>query len=172
MRNVWRLVLVATLMIGCVGCDQVSKAVVRNQLAPGENHSFLGDTFRMVHVENPGAFLGVGESLSAPIRAALFQGATSLVVIALLWIAAFRRSIRPLQVGGLTLLAACGVGNLIDRFLNDGRVTDFLNLGIGALRTGIFNFADIFGMLGFFVLLFATGAVTPSSRSPERTRDR
>jgi signal peptidase II len=172
MRNVWRLVLVATLMVGCVGCDQVSKGMARAQLTLGENHSYLGDTFRIIHVENLGAFLGVGENLPAPIRVVVFQGAISLVVLALLWISAFRRDIRPWRVVGFTLLASGGIGNLIDRFLNDGQVTDFLNLGIGDLRTGIFNFADVFGLLGFVVLLLASGAVTPPNKSLERTRER
>jgi signal peptidase II len=172
MRNIWRLVLVATLMVGCVGCDQVSKRMARTQLTLGANHSYLGDTFRVIHVENPGAFLGVGENLPAPVRAVAFQGAISIIVLALLWIASFRRHIRPWQVVGFTLLAASGVGNLIDRFINEGRVTDFLNLGIGTLRTGIFNFADLFGVLGVMVLLWLTRAVTPSDKSLERTRDR
>jgi signal peptidase II len=165
MRNILRLVAVASLMIGCIGCDQVSKGVARAQLVLGESHSYLGDTFRLIHVENPGAFLGMGQSLSAPMRAVVFQGVISLVVLALLWIAAFRRDIRSWQIVGFTLLAASGVGNLIDRFLNDGRVTDFLNLGIGTVRTGIFNFADIFGMVGFVVLLVATGVATPTNKS-------
>ena len=164
MRNVWRLAVVATLMIGCVGCDQVSKGVARAQLEPGASHSYLGDTFRMMHVENPGAFLGIGANLPPTIRVAIFQGAISLLVLALLWMAAFRRDTRPWQVVGFTLLAASGVGNLIDRFLYEGRVTDFLNLGIGDLRTGIFNFADVFGMVGFVVLLLAAGADTSSDK--------
>ena len=169
MRNVWRLIVVATLMVGCVGCDQVSKGIARAQLTLEVSHSFLSDTFRIVHVENPGAFLGIGANLPEPVRVAVFQGAIFLLVLALLWLAAFRRDTRPSQVVGFTLLAASGVGNLIDRFLNDGRVTDFLNLGIGDLRTGIFNFADVFGMLGFVLLLFASGAGTPSNKALERT---
>jgi signal peptidase II len=34
-------------------------------------------------------------------------------------------------------------------------VIDFLNVGIGSLRTGIFNVADMAIMLGVFLLLFA-----------------
>jgi signal peptidase II len=40
-------------------------------------------------------------------------------------------------------ILAGGLGNLIDRVTNHGQVTDFLNLGIGSLRTGIFNVADV-----------------------------
>jgi signal peptidase II len=172
MQNVWRLVLVALLMVGCVGCDQVSKGVARAHLSLGANHSYLGDTFRITHVENTGAFLGIGANLPAPIRVAVFQGAISLLVLALLWMAAFRRDIRPWQVVGFTLLAASGVGNLIDRVLYDGRVTDFLNLGIGDLRTGIFNFADVFGMIGFVLLLVASGSGSRPNKSLEQTRER
>src|SRR5687768_6283564 len=145
MRNVWRLVLVSTLLLGCVGCDQVSKGIARSQLALGESHAFFGDTFRLIHVENTGAFLGIGAQLPEPARVLVFQGAVSLLILGLLWVAAFRSGTRPWQVAGFTFLAASGIGNLIDRLLNDGRVTDFLNVGIGGLRSGIFNIADVVG---------------------------
>jgi len=170
MRNVWRLALVGTLLLGCVGCDQVSKEIARAQLALGESHAFLGDTVRIVHVENSGAFLGIGANLPAPVRITLFQGAISLLILGLLWAAAFRPGTQPKQVAGLTLLAASGIGNLTDRFLFDGRVTDFLNVGIGSLRTGIFNIADVVGVLGFVLLLLSSGEATPSNKSLERTR--
>jgi hypothetical protein len=54
-------------------------------------------------------------------------------------------------VAGITLLAASGLGNLIDRFAQDGRVTDFINVGVGSVRTGIFNVADVLGVLGIVV---------------------
>jgi signal peptidase II len=66
---------------------------------------------------------------------------------------------------GLALLAASGIGNLIDRLLFDGRVTDFLNIGIGSLRTGIFNVADVVGMIGFVVLLFAASEAEASDKA-------
>jgi signal peptidase II len=138
-----------------VGCDQVSKGIARAQLSLGETHTYLNGVFRITHVENTGAFLGIGANLPVPARVAVFQGAICLIILGLLWAAAIRPATRRWQVIGFTLLAASGIGNLIDRFLNDGRVTDFLNLGIGNFRTGIFNVADVVGMLGFAVLLLA-----------------
>jgi len=47
---------------------------------------------------------------------------------------------------------------LIDRILNEGRVVDFMNMGIGSLRTGIFNIADIaitFGVIWLIVISIA-----------------
>jgi signal peptidase II len=171
MRNIWRLALVGTLLLGCVGCDQVSKGIARAHLTLGESHTFLGGTLRIIYVENTGAFLGIGANLPEPVRIAVFQGAICLVILGLLWAAAFRRGTRPWQVIGFSLLAASGIGNLIDRLLFDGRVTDFLNMGIGSLRTGIFNIADIAGMVGFAVLLVANVVATPSNKSLERTRE-
>ena len=40
-----------------------------------------------------------------------------------------------------------------DRIVNNGAVVDYLNVGIGQLRTGIFNVADVFIMVGVVMLL-------------------
>ena len=53
----------------------------------------------------------------------------------------------------LSCVLAGGLGNMIDRLVHDGRVIDFLNLGLGSLRTGIFNIADI-AITGGVVLLW------------------
>jgi len=43
----------------------------------------------------------------------------------------------------IAFILAGGVGNLIDLIWHDGFVTDFINLGIGSIRTGVFNVADM-----------------------------
>ena len=48
----------------------------------------------------------------------------------------------------LALMLGGGVGNLIDRLVNDGRVIDFMHVGVGVLRTGVFNVADMALMAG------------------------
>ena len=52
------------------------------------------------------------------------------------------------HVVGLALVLGGGIGNLIDRVLRDGLVTDFVQIGIGSLRTGIFNLGDLAIVLG------------------------
>jgi signal peptidase II len=42
---------------------------------------------------------------------------------------------------------------LIDRVIYDGRVVDFLNAGIGPIRTGVFNVADMAITTGAILLL-------------------
>jgi signal peptidase II len=58
------------------------------------------------------------------------------------------------QFVALGLLLAGGVGNLIDRINQNGHVTDFLNVGIGPVRTGIFNVADMAIMAGAGLLFW------------------
>ena len=159
MQKLTRLGLIAILLCGCVGCDQLSKQVVRAHLALGHSESFLGDTLRLTRAENPGAFLSVGAALPASVRVLVFQVGVGLVVLGLLLYALFARNSGKWQVVACTLLAASGLGNLIDRLAYDGRVTDFLNMGIHSLRTGIFNVADVVGVVGVVVLLLARKGV-------------
>ena len=47
-------------------------------------------------------------------------------------------------------------GNLLDRFFNGGAVVDFVSIGFGGLRTGIFNVADLAITCGALWLLVHT----------------
>ena len=74
-----------------------------------------------------------------------------LVAIA---VAAIRR-----RWGGQALVGACllwtgGVSNVLDRAAR-GFVVDFLNVGVGPVRTGIFNVADVAVMLGVALVVTA-----------------
>jgi signal peptidase II len=166
MRRLARFALVSILLVGCVGCDQLAKQVARSELALAETHSFLNDTVRLTLTENTGAFLGLGDSLPESAKSLLFQGAVGLLVLGLLWAAVFAHGLSRWQISALSLLAAGGLGNLIDRLINDGRVTDFMNLGIGSLRTGIFNVADVVAVTGVVLYLLASRSAQAGSRSP------
>jgi signal peptidase II len=170
MRHLTRLILVATLLLGCAGCDQITKGYARSHLSPGVTSSYLNDTVRIIYGENVGAFLSAGESLSKPVRTAIFQGGVGLIVLGLIAAALLWRGLGKLQVAALALMAASGLGNLIDRVLYDGHVTDFLNVGVGPLRTGIFNVADICGVVAVIMLLLQ-GRNTPSNNRFERSDD-
>jgi signal peptidase II len=81
MRRLTRLLLVSTLLLGCVGCDQATKVVAKAHLSDGPAVVHLNDTIRLVYAENPGAFLGLGASLPGPVRALILLGAVSLLVL-------------------------------------------------------------------------------------------
>jgi len=153
MRTIPRILAVSCTLFGCVGCDQASKSAARVWLAAGAPHSFLGDSLRLELVQNPGSFLSLGASLPAPLRFALFIGAVGLVLVGLVGAAFFAKRLDRNRCIALAMLAGGGVSNLIDRIVNDGRVTDFLNLGVGPLRTGIFNVADMAILCGALLLM-------------------
>ena len=49
-----------------------------------------------------------------------------------------------------------------------GRVVDFINIGIGPVRTGIFNVADVAIMLGVGVVILAELRRDKDAQSPPR----
>lgn len=71
---------------------------------------------------------------------------------------------------GLSLILGGGLGNLIDRLLRDGHVTDFLNVGFGSLRTGIFNVADAAITTGALLVLAAAFGLADRPRARPRVR--
>jgi signal peptidase II len=155
MRILARSALIVLVLIGCVSCDQVSKMTAREYLPGTGVHSYLGDTFRLEYAENPGSFLGFGDSFPARVRYAAFTLGVGVLVAAILaWAISSRRLAWPQRLA-LVAIGASGTSNLIDRIRFDGVVTDFLNVGIGSLRTGIFNVADAIVMMGAICLLFA-----------------
>jgi signal peptidase II len=79
----------------------------------------------------------------------------SLISLATLLIAFKTPDLQRTQVIALLLIASGGLGNLLDRLLNQGAAIDFLNLGVGPVRTGIFNVADVLivGGAGLFMLV-------------------
>jgi signal peptidase II len=104
--------------------------------------------------ENPGAFLGLGASLpGCALTVAASAG------MAVLLTAAFRSGWTGLPLIGVVLACSGGASNLIDRVVR-GSVVDFMNVGVGPLRTGIFNFADVAIMAGIALVLFGSIAET------------
>lgn len=155
-----RVFLIAVMLLACVGCDQTTKSLARAHLQNRPTLSLFGDTLRLQYTENPGAFLSLGASLPPNWRRAVFTaGGMALVAAALLY-ALFVARLSLVQIVAVALICGGGIGNLVDRLYYDGRVADFLNVGAGSLRTGIFNVADMALMAG--LVLF----VAPALRRP------
>jgi signal peptidase II len=154
--------LVLLIAIGStIGCDRVTKHVAAITLAGTQTRSFLADTVRLEYAENTGAFLGLGADWPLPVRTGLFGIANGVLLFALAVVAMRFRWPRPALVG-LALFVAGGASNLVDR-VTYGKVIDFMNVGVGPLRTGIFNVADMAVMLGAGIIVVA------ASRSAEST---
>lgn len=158
-----RLTLLAIVVL-TIGCDQVSKRVASTHLVDTPRRSFLNDAVRLEYAENRGAFLSLGADLPPWARTALFIVGTSLVLAACL-VSLFTHSWPRPAVLGICLYLGGGASNLADR-MADGHVIDFLNIGVGPLRTGIFNVADMAVMAG--VALFLVAHFRPAGAAAAR----
>ena len=155
-------VLLAILSL-CVGCDQMTKSIARDQLEGQPMRSYLSDTVRLVYAENPGAFLGLGGDLPPQARWLLLVVVNTVVAVGIAVFVLFQTSMSPLKTLACALLLGGAIGNLIDRVRFDGLVIDFMNLGIGPLRTGIFNVADVAITTGAILLILPQLASTKST---------
>jgi len=147
-----RVVRLATLLPAIVGSDQLSKWLAWRYLDPAVPRSFFHDILRLSYVENSGGFLGLLGGLPKEFRFPLLTWGVAAVVIPGIAYVLWRSSLsRSTAVAALLVLGG-GLSNLVDRLLHDGRVIDFLNLGLGTFRTGIFNLADVAILTGSFAL--------------------
>ncbi len=157
MQKIKRILILLFVLISCVGCDQATKLVARQTLATAPVQEYAGGLFRLVYAENSGAFLSLGATLPATTRFWIF-----VVIAALLLIGVGIFALRSLQQTPLPVIVAIalviggGLGNLIDRIVNDGRVVDFMQVGFPWLRTGVFNVADMAIMTGVGLMLLTT----------------
>jgi signal peptidase II len=144
-RTAGRVVLIVAAL-GTIACDRVTKHVAATTFWGLPHQSYLADMVRLGYVENPGGFLSLGANLPPAARTALFTAATGLT-LGILALLAVRRRWDTWSALGLTLFFAGAYSNWIDRVIR-GSVVDFLNLGVGPLRTGVFNVADVAIMIG------------------------
>lgn len=140
----------------CIVLDQASKMVARQQLIGAPARELAAGLLRIEYAENPGAFLSLGASLPGETRFVIF---TVFVVALLIGLAVFALRMPDdtsiAVVVAIALVIGGGVSNLIDRLANDGRVVDFMQLGVGPLHTGVFNVADVAIMGGLALMLLA-----------------
>ena len=170
MKNRWRVLLFCLSSLLLIGCDRITKNLAKEHLMFHPPISWLHNTFILEYTENTGAALSLGDSLSKPVSFWLLSVVPLLFLVAL-----FVYAIRKISVlsnwklFAFSLIFAGGLGNIIDRLAFDRHVTDFMNVGIGDLRTGIFNVADMCVTAGVIVLLFSYWERKPKEDSPAET---
>ncbi|MBN1937215.1 MAG: signal peptidase II [Anaerolineae bacterium] len=169
MNKLYRMMLILIVVGCCVGVDQAAKAIARRTLASSAPISLLGGLVIFEYAENTGAFMSLGAQLPVRVRTVLWIGVVGvMMIVGLVYLARTDELDLP-----QTLVLACviggGIGNLIDRIVNNGAVVDYVSVGIGRLRTGILNIADLFVTFGVIALvwLIARSRPRPSVSTPE-----
>lgn len=171
MRRASRLILGLAMALSAaalVAIDQWTKALAVAHLEGEGRLSLVGDFAVLIFARNRGAFLSLGSGLP-PLLSKVFLIVLPVAALGFLAWAFLSRGLGgekaargaggPGRAGALeytvvALIVAGGVGNLIDRLLY-GEVRDFLNFGIGRLRTGIMNLADLYILAALIVMVVA-----------------
>ena len=166
MNRAIRIILILLVAGVIVGIDQVTKSLAREQLANTAPIILLDDIVRIHYSENTGAMLGLGANLPPSLRFWLLSVVAGLMLLGMLVFAWRSESLDFLGILGVGLLVGGGVSNLIDRIVS-GSVIDFMNIGIGKLRTGVFNVADVAIMLGAGLIIVWSLRQRDTGANPE-----
>ena len=160
------MIFLLCVLISCIALDQITKAIARNALSETNTLSYIGDIFRLQLGYNAGATLNLGALLPEAIRTLIFTVGAGTAMGALFIYLLASKSVDRITFAALTFVLAGGIGNLADRVFNEGLVTDFMNIGIGSIRSGVFNVADmaITGG-GVFLLIHALWQRRPAQRN-------
>jgi signal peptidase II len=148
-----KVLIISITSFVSIALDQFTKYLATKHLMTQEPLSWWNDFFVLTYSINHGAFLGLGSNLPEAIRNLIFSGLVGLFLIGFTIYALRDKHMNSLQHFACGMVISGGFSNLYDRITNNGGVVDFMNMGIGSLRTGIFNVADMAIMAGVFLLV-------------------
>ncbi|HEY0056195.1 MAG TPA: signal peptidase II [Pedobacter sp.] len=152
LRQTLRNLVILTIVFCNIGCDQISKNIVREQIDYNESIRFLNDRLTVTKVENTGAFLSLGNNLPEGLRLFLLVLLPVITLLGAIIYIMIKQDISKVFILGACFTIGGGIGNLYDRILF-GSVTDFLHISFGIFQTGIFNMADVSIMIGMGFLI-------------------
>jgi signal peptidase II len=135
-----------------IGCDQVTKSLVRKHIYLYSHWGYIHDHVVFTRVENTGAFLSLGDSISGWEKIVFLNVLPLLAVLFGLVYIIVKTKMDQLIVFAIILIIGGGFGNIYDR-LRYGSVTDFMHINFVIFQTGVFNVADMSIMAGTFIIL-------------------
>jgi signal peptidase II len=155
--------VVATAAV-VVALDQLTKAWVTQTLGqPDQVHSVevIGNWVRLSYTTNTGAAFGMFPA------GTWFFAAVALIAAPILLVARSYVSDRAWWMTVVFgMLLGGTLGNLLDR-LRLGRVTDFIDVGVGTLRWPSFNVADSSFVVGVILLAIYLSFVAEDAERPQ-----
>jgi len=137
-----------------IAIDQGIKFVVASRMRLGESIPVIEDFLHITYIRNSGGAFGIMQG-----QTAILTLIPALLTIGfLVYIYKKRKSEKLPYLLSLSLIAAGGIGNLIDR-IRFGEVVDFIDFRVFP----IFNFADICVCCGCALLLYVMLYEKPTS---------
>jgi signal peptidase II len=153
-RKILRTTVILLLIIINIGCDQLTKSIVRRKVMPFAEIHLLDNHLTITKVENTGAFLSAGHVLPGIVRFIVLSLFPMAALLFGVYYVITRHHLSRLAFVGLSFIIGGGIGNVFDRMYH-GSVTDFLHIRFGIFQTGIFNMADVSIMTGGGLLLLS-----------------
>lgn len=147
-----RNLLILTLVVTNIGCDQVAKHIVRQNISYNERITVIDNFVTLTRVDNTGAFLSMGNNLPRTLYFIIMVLLPLAVIIYAVWYLLKSNELSRLLTVGISLFIGGGLGNIWDRILY-GSVTDFLYFDFHIFHTGIVNIADMSLTAGCFIVL-------------------
>jgi signal peptidase II len=151
-KRLTRTLLILLVLALNIGCDQVSKSIVRHKLEFYDEYTYLHHHITIRRAENTGAFLSMGDSLSGPVKNILLNILPLLAILVGFGYILVKTSLNRVTLLGVIMIIGGGAGNLYDRMVH-GSVTDFVHIDFVLFQTGVFNVADMSIMAGTFIIL-------------------
>ena len=132
------------IVVGMLCVDRGSKMWAADTLVAGTNEIYLGP-INLTMVHNQGAAFGMGQG-----QGWLFAIIAVVIVLAIIGWLFFSKDLNTLEVVAFGLIAAGGIGNLIDR-VNMGYVVDFIQFTF--IDFPVFNVADMCVTVGVALVI-------------------
>ena len=148
----------AGVAVAVLALDQLTKALVRGGLEPGERRELIGGVLDLVNVRNSGVAFGF---LSGGGTLLVVGTAVALALLVVFFATHTGRALVWLPTG---LLLGGALGNLIDR-AREGSVTDFVKIP----HWPAFNVADVAITFGVIALIYVLEGPPRTREERERT---
>lgn len=164
--------MVRAMMYGLAGAvfaiDRLTKWIIETHVSIYDSHVVIPGFFEIVHSTNQGAAFGLFSESTSEWRTVLLIGFAVIALITLvvmLWRTS--RLDRKTSIA-LALILGGAMGNVFDRVVREGGVTDFLLFYIGSYQWPAFNAADSAIVIGSGLLLLD---FLKFKRQPAHTHD-
>lgn len=159
-HSIFAVVLYFIAIAALIAVDQLTKFWVLSRLSTVGSMPVIGNFIKFTYAENRGAAFSIlqGKRIFLIAVPAVLSLACIVVIIS-------RRIESVLGNISLALIAAGGIGNLIDRCIR-GYVVDFIDFNV--IHFAIFNVADSCVTIG--VVLFLIFALTSESNHKRRSK--
>jgi signal peptidase II len=135
--------------------DRATKAVILDQLIPGQTIPIVPGFFSLVYVRNPGAAFGLLASADSGWRDVFLISVSILAVAGLLYLIRHTPAERKWERFAAAGVIGGALGNLYDRLVY-GEVIDFIDVYLGNWHYPAFNVADSAITVGVVILLVSS----------------